>query len=149
MNHVAAGQPRGKSRFVAGLLSLITFGGGHVYIGRARRGVTLVAVYLAVQMAFATAAFLLPPRFLPIAIYFVAAFTCLVLGYFAIAFDAIRLARRSENPSPRWSVIVAAMASIAVVSFGLGMLAALREEGLVYTVPARGTYVAKLDGKTR
>jgi DNA-binding GntR family transcriptional regulator len=28
-------------------------------------------------------------------------------------------------------------------------VAALREEGLVYTVPARGTYVAKLDGKTR
>ena len=27
-------------------------------------------------------------------------------------------------------------------------VAALREEGLVYTVPARGTYVAKLDGKT-
>ena len=26
-------------------------------------------------------------------------------------------------------------------------VAALREEGLVYTVPARGTYVAKLDGK--
>jgi GntR family transcriptional regulator len=25
-------------------------------------------------------------------------------------------------------------------------VAALREEGLVYTVPARGTYVAKLDG---
>ena len=28
-------------------------------------------------------------------------------------------------------------------------VAALREEGLVYTVPARGTYVAKLDGTTR
>ena len=27
-------------------------------------------------------------------------------------------------------------------------VAALREEGLVYTVPARGTYVAKLDSKT-
>jgi GntR family transcriptional regulator len=27
-------------------------------------------------------------------------------------------------------------------------VAALREEGLVYTVPARGTYVARLDGKT-
>ena len=27
-------------------------------------------------------------------------------------------------------------------------VAALREEGLVYTVQARGTYVAKLDGKT-
>jgi GntR family transcriptional regulator len=27
-------------------------------------------------------------------------------------------------------------------------VAALREEGLVYTVPARGTYAAKLDGKT-
>ena len=26
-------------------------------------------------------------------------------------------------------------------------VAALREEGLVYTVPARGTYVAKLDGR--
>ena len=28
-------------------------------------------------------------------------------------------------------------------------VAALREEGLVYTVPARGTYVARLDGRTR
>ena len=28
-------------------------------------------------------------------------------------------------------------------------VAALREEGLVYTVQARGTYVAKLDAKTR
>jgi DNA-binding GntR family transcriptional regulator len=28
-------------------------------------------------------------------------------------------------------------------------VAALREEGVVYTVPARGAYVAKLDGKTR
>ena len=27
-------------------------------------------------------------------------------------------------------------------------VAALREEGLVYTVPARGTYVARLDGRT-
>jgi GntR family transcriptional regulator len=27
-------------------------------------------------------------------------------------------------------------------------VAALREEGLVYTVQARGTYVARLDGKT-
>jgi hypothetical protein len=28
-----------------------------------------------------------------------------------------------------------------------GQFAALREEGLVYTVPARGTYVARLDGE--
>ena len=28
-------------------------------------------------------------------------------------------------------------------------VAALREEGLVYTVPARGTYVGKLDGRTK
>jgi len=28
-------------------------------------------------------------------------------------------------------------------------VAALRDEGLVYTVPARGTYVARLDGRTR
>ena len=28
-------------------------------------------------------------------------------------------------------------------------VAALREEGLVYTVQARGTYVARLNGKTR
>jgi len=28
-------------------------------------------------------------------------------------------------------------------------VAALREEGLVYTVQARGTYVARLDGATR
>ena len=28
-------------------------------------------------------------------------------------------------------------------------VAALREEGLVYTVQARGTYVARLDGKAR
>jgi GntR family transcriptional regulator len=28
-------------------------------------------------------------------------------------------------------------------------VAVLRDEGLVYTVPARGTYVAKLDDKTR
>jgi DNA-binding GntR family transcriptional regulator len=27
-------------------------------------------------------------------------------------------------------------------------VAALREEGLVYTVPARGTYAARLDGKS-
>ena len=125
MDAVAPERPRGKSRLVAGLLSLITFGGGHVYIGRARRGVTLVAAYLAIQVAFATAAFLLPPRFLPIAVYFVAALSCLVLGYFAIAFDAVRLAKLSESPSPHWWVIVAAMAAIAVVSFGVGTLATL------------------------
>ena len=125
MDAVAPGQTRGKSRFVAGLLSLITFGGGHVYIGRARRGLTLVAAYLAIQVAFVIAAFLLPPHFLPIAIYFVAAVSCLVLGYIAIAFDAVRLARRSESPSPRWWLVLAAMAAIAVVSFGVGTLATL------------------------
>ena len=125
MDAVASERPRGKSRVVAGLLSLITFGSGHVYIGRARRGVTLVAVYLAVQVAFATAAFLLPPRFLPIAIYFVAALSCLVFGYLAIAFDAVWLARRSENPSPHLWVIVAAMAAFAVVSFGVVTLTTL------------------------
>ena len=125
MDAVALERSRGKSRIVAGLLSLITFGGGHVYIGHPRRGVTLVAIYLAVQVAFAVAAFLLPPRFLPIAVYFVAALSCLVLGYLAIAVNAVRLARRSENPSPHLWVIVAAMAVIAVVSFGIGTLATL------------------------
>jgi signal peptidase I len=136
---VAPDRPGGKSRFVAGLLSLIMFGGGHVYIGRARRGVTLVAVFLAIQVVFATAAFLLPPRFLPIAVYFVAAVGCLVLGYFAIAFDAVRLARRSENPSPRWWVIVAAMAAIAAVSFGVATLATLvkpEQPWRIFSVPS-------------
>src|SRR4029078_2730534 len=97
---VALERPRGKSRFVAGLLSLITFGGGHVYIGRARPGVTLFAISLGIQMAFASAAFLLPPRFLPIAVYFVAAFTCLVLGYLAIAVHAVRLPRALSKQQP-------------------------------------------------
>ena len=52
-----------RSRWVAGLLSLLAPCSGHFYAGRPRRGVVLFAWLVCMQLIVLAAAFLLPPSF--------------------------------------------------------------------------------------
>jgi signal peptidase I len=103
-----------RSRVIAGLLSLIAPSVGHLYIGRRRRGLILLALLLAVQPLLVAAAFLLPPSALAIWGYGAVLFAALVGLHLFVLIDAVRLARRGEAARPRWYVYVAAIAAVWV-----------------------------------
>ena len=104
-------EPRRKSRALAALLSLIAPGSGHVYDGRARRGVLLFGALIASQALMIGAAAFVPPRFTAIVSYVSAiAFVSLAI-YLFCAVDAARLARRPGD-APRWYFVVGAVVAV-------------------------------------
>jgi signal peptidase I len=113
--------PRRKSRALAVLLSLIAPGCGHVYDGRARRGVLLFGALIASQAIMIGVAALIPPRFSAIVTY-VSAVTVVSLAiYLFCAVDAARLARR-PGETPRWYVMTGVVIAVwlcAAVAGGL------------------------------
>lgn len=103
--------PRRKSRALAVLLSLIAPGCGHVYDGRARRGVLLFGALIASQAIMIGVAALIPPRFSAIVTY-VSAVTVVSLAiYLFCAVDAARLAG-SSGEAPRWYVMTGAVIAV-------------------------------------
>jgi len=103
--------PRRKSRALAVLLSLIAPGSGHVYDGRARRGVLLFGALIASQAIMIGVAALIPPRFSAIVTY-VSAVTVVSLAiYLFCAVDAARLAG-SSGEAPRWYVMTGAVIAV-------------------------------------
>jgi signal peptidase I len=106
---ISTHSPR-RSRALAGLLSLIAPGVGHLYAGRRRRALVIFVVSLLLTpMAFASA-ILVPPTF-----HAIAAFGATVLGLVAlflliVMIDVVRLARRdAAAPSVRWLVLLGAV----------------------------------------
>jgi signal peptidase I len=107
-----APQTPGRSRLIAGLLSLIAPGVGHLYIGRRRRGFLLIAALLAIQILLLALAFVLPSSavvLLAFALIVAAAYA----GWFLfVLVDAVRLARRGDGSRPRWYVYLGAVAAV-------------------------------------
>src|SRR4051812_48049102 len=103
-----------RSRVVAGLLSLIAPGVGHLYIGRRRRGLILLALLLAVQPLLLVAAFFLPPAAIAIWGYGALLFAAMAGLHLFVLVDAVRLARRGESLRPRWYSYIAAIAAVWV-----------------------------------
>src|SRR3569623_684787 len=96
-----------RSRLAAGLLSLIAPGAGHVYIGRARRGLVLLGVLIAIQPLLLAIGFALPPQTFVMWAYGLGLLLALIAFLLFIVVDAIRLTRRAENTPARWRGIVA------------------------------------------
>src|SRR5262245_28985730 len=111
-----AQEPRGPSVWVAALLTLLTPGLGHVYIGQARRGVTLFALVLAADVLLMFALMCVLARFWMFAIS-----VALLLGlWFFIVVDAtIRAARTDDAPRQsynKWPVYVGAFLIACLVT---------------------------------
>ena len=114
-------EPRRKSSALAALLSLIAPGSGHVYDGRARRGVLLFGALIASQAIMIAVAAFAPPRFTAIVSYVSAiAFVSFAI-YLFCAVDAARLARR-HGDAPRWYVMVAAVVAVWLCGAAAGEL---------------------------
>jgi signal peptidase I len=119
-----ATEPRPRSRVLAGLLSLIAPGSGHVYAGRTTRGALLFAVLFAIQALAILAAPLMPPRFTPIVVLIgIASLVALAVYLFGVV-DAARLAGR-PGAAPRWPVMAGAVAAVWIGSFAASELLGL------------------------
>jgi signal peptidase I len=124
---VTPDMPRPPSRVVAVLLSLLAPGAGHVHVGQARRGLTLFAAVLALQVVALAVAFLLPPRAVALWSY-IAVLTLVTFAIYAFgAIDAARLAGRAR--SSRWFVTAGAV-------IGAWLVAALLGEAVAQARPA-------------
>jgi signal peptidase I len=111
-----AQQPRGPSVWVAALLTLLTPGLGHVYIGQARRGVTLFALVLAADVLLMFALMCVLARFWMFAI----SLTLLIGLWLFIVVDAtVRAARTDDAPRHsynKWPVYVGAFVIACLVT---------------------------------
>jgi len=115
-----------RSRWVAGLLSLLAPCTGHLYAGRPRRGLVLFALLLAIQSVVLAVAFLLPPSFSAV-IAFTTAALLIWVGYcLFVLVDAVRLARRKggSRAAARWYVWGPAMVAVWASLFAMGALSA-------------------------
>ncbi len=99
---------RGPSPWVAALLTVLTPGLGHLYIGQARRGITLFILILIADTLLMFAMMGVLARFWLFAI----SFLLLVGLWLYILFDAVRRARRSpvlpDHGQNGWATYVAA-----------------------------------------
>ena len=99
---------RGPSPWVAALLTVLTPGLGHLYIGQARRGITLFVLILIADTLLMFAMMGVLARFWMFAI----SFMLLVGLWLYILFDAIRRARRTlplpDHGHSGWATYVAA-----------------------------------------
>jgi signal peptidase I len=114
-----------RSRWVAGLLSLLAPCAGHFYAGRPLRGLVLFAWLLAIQLMVVAAAFLLPPSFSTI-VNFVVTALIVWIGYcLFVLLDAVRLARRRDGSraASRWYVCGPVMIVVWSSLFAMGALA--------------------------
>jgi signal peptidase I len=111
---------RTPSRIVAGLISLIAPGIGHVYAGYTRRGLTLIAAYFVLQAVLIAAAMLMPARALAVALLLIAVFGGSGLVFLFAVIDAVRLARR--GPGQRWYIWCGAMLLMWLVWYAASLL---------------------------
>src|SRR6476469_4943553 len=99
---------RGPSPWVAGLLTVLAPGLGHIYLGQARRGITLFILILIADTLLMFAMMGVLARFWMFAI----SFMLLVGLWLYIMFDAIRRARRTpplpDHGQSGWATYVAA-----------------------------------------
>jgi signal peptidase I len=114
-----------RSRIAAGLLSLVAPGAGHLYIGRRRRGLILLALLLAIQPLLVAAAFFLPPSTFVIWAYGAVLLTALLGVTLFILIDAMRLAHRGDGSRPRWYVYVGAIVAIWTSLSAVSLLGAI------------------------
>jgi signal peptidase I len=114
-------EPRRRSRALAVMLSLIAPGSGHVYGGRARRGVLLYGAVIASQAIMIAATVLISPRFTAIVTFIGVAAVVPFAIYLFCAFDAARLAKRPGAP-PRWYVVIGAVIAVWLCSVVAGEL---------------------------
>jgi len=131
---VAAGLRR--SRWIAGLLSLLAPCSGHVYAGRPWRGLALFVLLLLVQLVLLAAAFRLPPNFSAIVTFAVAALLVWVGYCLFVLVDAVRLARRRDGwrVASRWYVCAPAVAVVWASLFAMGALSAAAKPHLPWQV---------------
>lgn len=119
MSAVTPPQPR-PSRILAGLLSLLAPGAGHLYAGHARRGIVLATVFIVAQPLLVAAAYFVAPTFGAVMLFVVAAVGALLLAYLLIVIDAVRLARRGAGT--RWYVWCAGIVAVWLIWFGLSLV---------------------------
>ena len=112
--------PRPPSRIVAGLLSLLVPGVGHLYAGHGRRGIALFTAFIVLHPILIAGAYLLAPTFRALSLFVVAVIVVLFLAYLFIVVDAVRLARRGSGT--RWYVWLAAIGAAWLFWYAVSLL---------------------------
>ena len=112
--------PRPPSRIVAGLLSLLVPGVGHLYAGHGRRGIAFFAAFIVLHPVLIAGAYLLAPTFRALSLFAAAVIAILFLAYLFIVIDAVRLARRGSGT--RWYVWLAAMGAAWLFWYAVSLL---------------------------
>jgi len=128
-----------RSRIVAGLLSLIAPGVGHLYIGRRKRGLVLLAILLALPATMVAIGILLPPTFLAVGLLgatYLVGYAGLLLF---VLIDAIRLARRGEPHQTPWYIYVLSILAVWVGFYLASVLMGVVRTQLpwrIFSIPA-------------
>ena len=111
--------PRLPSRIVAGLLSLLAPGVGHLYAGHVRRGIVLAAAFIALQPILIAGAHQVVPTATALLLFALAMIAALLLLYLFTLVDAVRLARRGA--ATRWYVWLAGIGLVWALSYAAGV----------------------------
>ena len=115
-----------RSRVIAGLLSFIAPGVGHLYAGQGPRGFALFAAYLVLQPILVLGATLLTPAFRAIALYLLAAVVILTAFFLFILIDAVRAARRATAVPPhRWYTYFGAVVLVWIAWYATSLISPL------------------------
>ena len=114
---VEAAQPP-RSRLVAVLLTLIAPGSGHVYAGRVRRGLLVLATMLVPHAIMIAGARLVPPSFMAITAFAGVLALLLLAVYLFAVIDAFRIARR-PGAATKWYAVVAAVLAVWLAGFAM------------------------------
>ncbi|MEA2930960.1 MAG: signal peptidase [Hyphomicrobiales bacterium] len=115
-----------RSRLLAGVLSFIAPGVGHLYVGRPRRGLVLFLTLLALQFVVVAGAFMVPPTFRAVVSFGFAILAVAAAVFLFTIVDAVRLANRGGGaPPPRWYVGAGAVIAVWIAFFAASELNAV------------------------
>src|SRR6185295_8557179 len=113
-----------RSTVAAGVLSFFAPGAGHIYIGRYRRGIVLVLVFILLQPVLLIAGFLVRPTFYAVSGFMLVILAATILVTTFIMIDAIRLARRGGQGAP-WYLWIGAIFACWIGFVAMGALGGL------------------------
>lgn len=140
---IKASQTRGRSPLAAGLISLFAPGVGHIYVGRARRGVVLFLIFILVQALQLALAFVWPPTVAGIVAFAIPPLIAAIGVFGFIVIDAARLARKSQRTQgyPWYVYVVAVLAVHAILAPSTKLVPFVRAHASwrIFTAPPTGS----------
>src|SRR4030081_2983366 len=116
-------QSAGRSRVIAGLLTVVAPGVGHLYAGAPRRGLIVFVAFLALGAILLACTLLVPPTFRSFATFGTVAIMLPVAAYLLAVIDAVRVAGRAgAAPRVRLYILLAAVAGVCGSNYMISLL---------------------------